>query len=115
MTDRIREFLRDRREKGLDVEPCLVVDLDGEDVRGLAAVIGYLHTGFEKTMEQKTYWKAIPYVPRMDYLSFFSGETAFCMATEKALELEPNNTQIRQNYDLFKEINDRAAQKDGRQ
>jgi Tfp pilus assembly protein PilF len=34
-------------------------------------------------------------------------------AYEKALALEPNNTLIRQNYDLFKEINDRAAQKDG--
>ena len=31
-------------------------------------------------------------------------------AYEKALALEPNNTQIRQNYDLFKEINDRAIQ-----
>ena len=33
-------------------------------------------------------------------------------AYEKALEIEPNNSQIRQNYELFKEINDRAAQKD---
>jgi Tfp pilus assembly protein PilF len=36
-------------------------------------------------------------------------------AYEKALKLEPNNSLVRQNYDLFKEINDRAAQKDGRQ
>jgi Tfp pilus assembly protein PilF len=36
-------------------------------------------------------------------------------AYEKAVQLEPNNSLIRQNYDLFKEINDRAAQKDGRQ
>ena len=35
-------------------------------------------------------------------------------AYEKALELDPKNLLIRQNYDLFKEINDRAAQKDGR-
>jgi len=35
-------------------------------------------------------------------------------AYEKALRLEPNNSLVRQNYDLFKEINDRAAQKDGR-
>jgi Tfp pilus assembly protein PilF len=33
-------------------------------------------------------------------------------AYEKAIELEPNNAQIRQNYELFKEINDRASQKD---
>ena len=36
-------------------------------------------------------------------------------AYEKALALEPNNELIKQNYDLFKELNDRAAQKDGRQ
>ena len=35
-------------------------------------------------------------------------------AYEKALALDPNNALVRQNYDLFKEINDRAAQKDGR-
>ena len=35
-------------------------------------------------------------------------------AYEKALELEPNNAMIRQNFDLFKEINDRTAKKDGR-
>ena len=31
-------------------------------------------------------------------------------AYEKALELDPNNTQVRQNYELFKEINDRTSQ-----
>ena len=36
-------------------------------------------------------------------------------AYDKAIALEPNNQLIRQNYDLFKELNDRAAQKDGRQ
>ena len=66
----------------------LVTTLDGELVVGLRPVIGYVHTGIEKNIEQKTYWKAITYVPRMDYLSFFNGETAFCMAVEKALDLE---------------------------
>ena len=36
-------------------------------------------------------------------------------AYEKAVALEPNNSLIKQNFDLFKELNDRAAQKDGRQ
>ena len=36
-------------------------------------------------------------------------------AYEKAVALEPNNPLIKQNFDLFKELNDRAAQKDGRQ
>ncbi len=66
----------------------LVTTLDGELVVGLRCELGYVHTGIEKNLEQKTYWKAITYVPRMDYLSFFSGETAFCMAVEKALGLE---------------------------
>jgi NADH-quinone oxidoreductase subunit D len=66
----------------------LVVKLDGEIVVGLRNELGYVHTGIEKNIEQKTYWKAITYVPRMDYLSFFSGEVAFCMAVEKLLELE---------------------------
>jgi hypothetical protein len=35
-------------------------------------------------------------------------------AYEKALAIEPGNLLVRQNYDLFKEINDRATQKDGR-
>ena len=46
----------------------LVVDLHGEEVVGLAAVVGYLHTGFEKSMEQKSWWKAITYAPRIDYV-----------------------------------------------
>ena len=48
----------------------LIVDLDGEHVAGIRAVIGYLHTGFEKNMEAKTYWKGITYPERIDYLSF---------------------------------------------
>src|SRR5919202_110935 len=65
----------------------LVVDLDGEKVVGLRAVIGYLHTGFEKTMEAKTWWKAITYPERIDYLSFQNNELVFVLAAEKLLEL----------------------------
>src|SRR4029077_5612775 len=65
----------------------LIVDLYGEDVTGLAAVIGYLHTGFEKNMEQKTWWKAIPYAPRIDYVSFQNNEYVFVGAGENLLEL----------------------------
>jgi NADH-quinone oxidoreductase subunit D len=66
----------------------LLVDLDGESVVGLAAVIGYLHTGFEKNMEQKTWWKGITYPPRIDYLSFQTNELVFVLAIEKLLEIE---------------------------
>src|SRR6478609_8783738 len=66
----------------------LVVDLDGEQVVGLAAVIGYLHTGFEKNMEQKTWWKAITYPERIDYVSFQYNELVFVLAIEQLLEIE---------------------------
>src|SRR5262245_32341985 len=66
----------------------LVVSLDGETVVGVRAVIGYLHTGFEKNMEQKTYWKAITYPARMDYLNFQQNELVFVMAIEKLLGIE---------------------------
>jgi NADH-quinone oxidoreductase subunit D len=66
----------------------LVVDLHGEEVVGLAAVVGYLHTGFEKSMEQKSWWKAITYAPRIDYVSFQNNELVFVLAVEKLLEIE---------------------------
>jgi NADH-quinone oxidoreductase subunit D len=66
----------------------LIIDLHGERVVGLAAVIGYLHTGFEKNMEQKTWWKAITYPERIDYLSFQNNELVFVLAIEKLLGLE---------------------------
>src|SRR5256714_3439731 len=66
----------------------LIVDLHGEDVVGLEAVVGYLHTGFEKNMEAKTWWKAITYPARIDYLAFQANEYAFVAAIEKLLAIE---------------------------
>ncbi len=75
----------------------LVVDLSGERVVGLRAVIGYLHTGFEKNMEHKTWWKAITYPERIDYVSFQNNELVFVLAIEKLLGLEvpPKATWMR--------------------
>ena len=75
----------------------LIVDLYGEDVTGVAAVIGYLHTGFEKNMEQKTWWKCITYPERIDYVSFQNNEYVFVAAVEKLLDLEtpPKATWMR--------------------
>jgi NADH-quinone oxidoreductase subunit D len=67
----------------------LIVDLDGEQVVGLAAVVGYLHTGFEKNMEAKTWWKAITYPARIDYVSFQYNELVFVLAIEKLLGVTP--------------------------
>ncbi len=66
----------------------LIVDLSGEEVVGIRAVIGYLHTGFEKNMEQKTWWKAITYPERVDYVGFQNNELVFVLAIEKLLGLE---------------------------
>jgi len=75
----------------------LIVDLDGEHVVGLEAVIGYLHTGFEKNMEQKSWWKAITYPERIDYLSFQNNELVFVLAIEQllAMEIPPKATWMR--------------------
>jgi len=75
----------------------LIVDLDGEHVVGVRAVIGYLHTGFEKSMEQKSWWKAITYPERIDYVSFQYNELVFVLAIEKllAIEVPPRATWMR--------------------
>jgi NADH-quinone oxidoreductase subunit D len=75
----------------------LVVDLDGEAVVGVRAVIGYLHTGFEKSMEQKSWWKAITYPARVDYVAFQYNELVFVLAIEKllAIEVPPRATWMR--------------------
>ena len=82
----------------------LVVDLHGEEVVGLAAVVGYLHTGFEKNMEQKSWWKAITYAPRIDYVSFQNNELVFVLAVEKLLQIDvpPRATWMRM---LLAELN----------
>jgi NADH-quinone oxidoreductase subunit D len=66
----------------------LLVSLQGEVVRDLKPVMGYVHTGIEKNCEDKSYWKVIPFVERMDYLSYFFQMQAFCGAVEALLELE---------------------------
>jgi NADH-quinone oxidoreductase subunit D len=66
----------------------LVVELEGEVVRDLRPVIGYVHTGIEKSCEAHSYWKVIPFVERMDYLSYFFNMEAFCGAVEHMIEME---------------------------
>ncbi|HEV2770420.1 MAG TPA: NADH dehydrogenase (quinone) subunit D [Solirubrobacteraceae bacterium] len=66
----------------------LLISLDGEQVRDVKPIIGYVHTGIEKTAEDKSYWKAIPVVERMDYLAYYFNAYAFCGATEARLGVE---------------------------
>jgi NADH-quinone oxidoreductase subunit D len=75
----------------------LMLELQGETVLRCKPVIGYLHTGMEKTGESLTYVQGSTNVTRMDYLSPFYNELVFCMAAEKLLEVEvpPRATWIR--------------------
>src|SRR5256714_5804982 len=66
----------------------LVLELDGETVRSASPTIGYLHTGIEKTAEQKKWQQVIPLVERMDYLSAQSNSMAFCMSVERLLGVD---------------------------
>jgi NADH-quinone oxidoreductase subunit D len=62
--------------------------LDGEVVRDAEADIGYLHTGFEKSFEDKTYTQGITFSDRMDYLGPPINNVGFTSAVEKLMEIE---------------------------
>jgi NADH-quinone oxidoreductase subunit D len=75
----------------------LMLELDGETVLRSKPVIGYLHTGMEKTGEELTYIQGATNVTRMDYLAPFYNELVYSLAVEKLLEIEvpPRATWIR--------------------
>ena len=64
----------------------LLTTLEGEVVRDIKPIIGYVHTGIEKSCEDQQYWKVITFVERMDYLAYYFNATAYCMAVERLLE-----------------------------
>ena len=66
----------------------LMLELDGETVLRSKPIIGYLHTGMEKTAESLTFLQGPTNVTRMDYASPFFNELVFSLATEKLLGLE---------------------------
>ena len=63
----------------------LILELDGETVTEARCGIGYLHTGIEKNMEFRNWTQGVTFVTRMDYLSPFFNETAYCLGVEKLL------------------------------
>ncbi len=67
----------------------VILDLEGEVIRDATPVIGYLHTGFEKEMESRTYHQNIVFPARIDYLATFIEETAYALAVEKLLGVTP--------------------------
>ena len=66
----------------------LVVELEGETIVTLRPTIGFLHTGIEKTAEQKKWQQVIPLDERMDYLGPQSNSLAFCLSAERLLGIE---------------------------
>ena len=66
----------------------LLLTLEGENVLDMQPIIGYVHTGIEKSCEDQAYWKVIPFVERMDYLAYYFNAMAFCMSVERLLDLE---------------------------
>jgi NADH-quinone oxidoreductase subunit D len=66
----------------------LVIELDGETIVSAQPHIGYLHTGIEKTAEQKKWQQVIPLVERMDYLGAQSNSMGFALCVEKLLGLD---------------------------
>ncbi|MGH9063529.1 MAG: NADH-quinone oxidoreductase subunit D [Acidimicrobiales bacterium] len=82
----------------------LMMELDGETVLRTKPVIGYLHTGMEKTGEELTYLQGGTNVTRMDYLAPLHNELVFSLATEALLgvEIPPRATWIRM---LMSELN----------
>jgi NADH-quinone oxidoreductase subunit D len=66
----------------------LMLELDGEFVLRTKPIIGYLHTGMEKTGEVLTYVQGGTNVTRMDYLSPIANELGYSMAVEKLLSIE---------------------------
>jgi NADH-quinone oxidoreductase subunit D len=66
----------------------VILELDGEIVVKAQPVIGYLHTGIEKSCESKTYSQAITLTDRIDYLAPLSNNLCYCLAVEKLIGLE---------------------------
>jgi NADH-quinone oxidoreductase subunit D len=86
----------------------LMMELDSEEVIRIKPVIGYLHTGMEKTGEDLTYVQGATNVTRMDYASPFSNELAYALAVERLLDIEvpPRAVWIRM---MFQELNRMAS------
>ena len=63
----------------------LILEIEGETVTQARCGIGYLHTGIEKNLEYRTWTQGVTFVTRMDYLSPFFNETAYCLGVEKLL------------------------------
>src|SRR4029077_7769277 len=65
----------------------LILEIEGETIIEARCGIGYLHTGIEKNLEYRNWIQGVTFVTRMDYLSPFFNETAYCLGVEKLLDV----------------------------
>ena len=73
----------------------LVLELEGETVIQTRPVVGYLHTGIEKSCEYRNWTQGVSFVTRMDYLAPLFNEAAYCLAVEKLLGITaPTRAQV---------------------
>ena len=63
----------------------LILEIEGETVVEARCGIGFLHTGIEKNLEYRNWTQGVTFVTRMDYLSPFFNETAYCLGVERLL------------------------------
>ncbi len=66
----------------------IVLEIDGETIVKAVTDIGYLHRGIEKLAENKTFQEFMPYTDRMDYISPYANNVAWCLAVEKLCGIE---------------------------
>ena len=66
----------------------IIVKLDGEQVITADPVMGYMHRGYEKLVEVRTYPQVTTLINRIDWLSSFANEVPFILAAEKLMDIE---------------------------
>ncbi len=76
----------------------LILEIEGETVTEARCGIGYLHTGIEKNLEFRNWTQGVTFVTRMDYLSPFFNETAYCLGVEKLLDVTDDDPGAGQRH-----------------
>jgi len=72
----------------------IMLELDGERILNAELEVGYLHRGFEKTCENRTYFNLLPYTDRLNYVSPLINNLGYVMTLEKMLGLQvPEHAQ----------------------
>lgn len=67
----------------------MVVSIDGETIKALKPVMGYLHRNHEKIGERNTFLQNMPFTDRLDYFSSMSNNFGYALAVEKLMGVKP--------------------------